>query len=281
MLAVERRIKVLERIAADQAVEVSSLAREFGVSEMTIRRDLRRLDRDGFVRRTYGGATTRVVRSGGAFEMTQNARMLHHAAEKRKIALRAAELTAGARVMFIGVGSTVEQFARLTTPRDDLLVITPSLVVASLLGTRRVGVIMAGGMVRQDELSCVGPAAVECVQRYNTDIAVIGAAGISARRGVSDLDDQEAGVIRAALEQTERIIVLADGSKFGDVALSTVVPIASVSAIVTDTSADPVEIQRIEREGVEVIAVAADSADGAGDAADDDDEPDDALLAAT
>ena len=58
MLAVERRIKVLERIAADQAVEVSSLAREFGVSEMTIRRDLRRLDRDGFVRRTYGGATT-------------------------------------------------------------------------------------------------------------------------------------------------------------------------------------------------------------------------------
>ena len=66
MLAVERRIKVLERIAADQAVEVSSLAREFGVSEMTIRRDLRRLDRDGFVRRTYGGATTRVVRSAGA-----------------------------------------------------------------------------------------------------------------------------------------------------------------------------------------------------------------------
>ena len=67
--------------------------------------------------------------------------------------------------------------------------ITQSLVVASLLGTRRVSVIMAGGMVRQDELSCVGPAAVECVQRYNTDIAVIGAAGVSARRGITDLDD--------------------------------------------------------------------------------------------
>ncbi len=157
MLAVERRIKVLERIAADQAVEVSSLARDFGVSEMTIRRDLRRLDRDGFVRRTYGGATTRVVRAGGAFEVTQSARMLHHAAEKRRIAMRAADLTADARVMFIGVGSTVEQFARLAAPRDGLLVITQSLVVASLLGTRRVNVIMAGGMVRQDELSCVGP----------------------------------------------------------------------------------------------------------------------------
>jgi DeoR/GlpR family transcriptional regulator of sugar metabolism len=255
VLAVERRIKVLERIAADQAVEVSSLAREFGVSEMTIRRDLRRLDRDGFVRRTYGGATTRIVRSAGAFEVTQNARMLHHAQAKRQIAMRAAELTADVRVMFISVGSTVEQFARLTASRDGLLVVTQSLVVASLLGTGRVSVIMAGGMVRQDELSCVGPAAVDCVQRYNTDVAVIGAAGISARRGVTDLNDQEAGVIRAALEKTERIIVLADGSKFGDVALSTVVPIARVDTIVTDSSADPAEVDRISREGVEVILV--------------------------
>lgn len=263
MLAVERRIKVLERIAADQAVEVSSLAREFGVSEMTIRRDLRRLDRDGFVRRTYGGATTRVVRAGGTLEVTQNARMLHNAQEKSRIALRAAELTAGARVIFIGVGSTVEQFARLAAPRAGLLVITPSLVVASLLGTRKVQVIMAGGTVRQDELSCVGPAAVECVQRYNTDLAVIGAAGVSARRGITDLDDAEAGVIRAALERTERIIVLADGSKFGDVALSTVVPIKRVSAIVTDSSADPVELDLIAREGVEVILADADADGGA------------------
>jgi len=263
VLAVERRIKVLERIAADQAVEVSSLAREFGVSEMTIRRDLRRLDRDGFVRRTYGGATTRVVRAAGGFEVTQSARMLHNAQEKRRIALRAAELTADARVMFVGIGSTVEQFARLTAPRSGLLVITPSLVVASLLGTRRVQVIIAGGMVRQDELNCVGPAAVETVQRYNTDIAVIGAAGVSARRGVTDLDDQEAGVIRAALERTERIIVLADGSKFGDVALSTVVPVERVSAIITDPAADPVEVDRITRLGVTVLTADADlAADG-------------------
>jgi DeoR/GlpR family transcriptional regulator of sugar metabolism len=127
---------------------------------MTIRRDLRRLDRDGFVRRTYGGATTRVVRAQGTFEVGQNSRMLHRPEEKRQIALRAAELTADARVMYIGVGSTVEQFARLTRPREDLLVITPSLVVASLLGTRRV--------------------------------QVIGAAGVSARFGVTDLDDGEA-----------------------------------------------------------------------------------------
>jgi DeoR family transcriptional regulator of aga operon len=86
---------------------------------------------------------------------------------------------------------------------------------------------------------------------------------VSVRRGITDLDDEEAGVIRAALEKTERIIVLADGSKFGDVALSTVVPINRVSVIITDTGADPVEVERIAAEGVEVIGVEPDKAKSA------------------
>jgi DeoR/GlpR family transcriptional regulator of sugar metabolism len=253
VLAVERRLKLLERVAADQAVEVSSLAREFQVSEMTIRRDLRRLERDGFVRRTYGGATTRVVRAVGAFAIGQNTRMLHHAHEKVTIARRAAQLTADARVMFLGVGSTIEQFARLFEPRHERVIVTPSLVVASLLGTRQVRVIITGGLVRQDELSCVGASAVEGVQRYNTDVAVIGAAGVTAHRGITDLDDREADVTRAALERTERIVVLADGTKFGDVTMSTVAPIGRVAVIVTDPSADPAEVERVQRAGVEVV----------------------------
>jgi DeoR family transcriptional regulator of aga operon len=250
VLAVERRLKVLERVAEDQAIEVSTLARDFKVSEMTIRRDLRRLERDGFVRRTYGGATTHLVRT---FEVGANARTLRHAKEKRLIAKRAAELTVGVRSMFLGIGTTVEHFARLLPAREDLMVVTPSLAVASLLGTRNVRVIIAGGLVRQDELTCIGASAVEAVRRYNTDTAVIGAAGLSARRGVTELDDRDADVIRGGLERTERIIVIADGSKFGAVAMSTVAPVEHVSVIVTDISADPAEIERIEQVGVEVM----------------------------
>jgi DeoR family transcriptional regulator of aga operon len=72
---------------------------------------------------------------------------------------------------------------------------------------------------------------------------------------VTDLDDGEAGVNRAALERTRQIMVLADGSKFGDVALSTVAPIKDVSVIVTDSTADATELDLIERAGVEVIKV--------------------------
>jgi DeoR/GlpR family transcriptional regulator of sugar metabolism len=259
VLAAERRLRVLERAAADQAVEVSSLARDFHVSEITIRRDLLRLERDGFVRRTYGGATTRVVRTGGVLEVTQGAKMLHHAQEKHQIARRANQLTAGARVIFVGVGSTVEQFARVLTPREDLMVVTSSMVVASLLATRRIQVISVGGLVRQDELSCVGASAVDGVRRYNTDVAVIGATGISARWGLTDLNDREGEVTCAALERAQRVMVLADGSKFGDVALITIAPIERVSVIVTDPSADAAEVERIEHEGVEVVVVRPES----------------------
>ncbi len=252
MLAVERRRKLLERVAEDQAIEVSVLARDFLVSEMTIRRDLNRLERDGFVRRTYGGATTHLVR---AFEVGANARVLQRAQEKHQIARRATELTADARTLFIGIGSTVEQYARLLVPRGDLVVITPSLAVASLLGTRKVRVIVTGGMVRQDELTCIGATAVEAVQRYNTDTAVIGAAGISARAGITELDDREADVIRAAVDRTERVVVVADGSKFGDVAMSTVLPAERIAMVITDSSAPAAEVEAIERHGVRVVAV--------------------------
>jgi DeoR/GlpR family transcriptional regulator of sugar metabolism len=250
VLAVERRLKILERVAEDQSIEVGALARDFDVSEMTIRRDLRRLERDGFVRRTYGGATTHLVR---AFEVGVNARVLQHAAEKRAIGLEAVKHIGDVRVMFVGIGTTIEQFARLLPPRDDLTVVTPSLAVASLLGTRRIRVIIAGGMVRQDELTCVGASAVEAVRRYNTDVAVIGAGGVSARRGITELDDREAEVIRAALNETERIVVLADGSKVGSVGMCTVAPIEQVATLVTDGEADAAEIRRIEKAGVAVI----------------------------
>ncbi len=146
---------------------------------MTIRRDLRRLERDGFVRRTYGGASTHFART---FEAGANARTLRHAQEKRAIANRAAELTVGIQAVFLGIGTTVEHVARLLPAREDLMVITPSLAVASLLGARNVRVFVAGGLVRQDELTCAGATAVESVRRHNTDTDVIGAAGLSAKR---------------------------------------------------------------------------------------------------
>jgi DeoR family transcriptional regulator of aga operon/DeoR family fructose operon transcriptional repressor len=260
MLAVERRLKILDRVAQEQTIAVAELAREFNVSEMTIRRDIHRLERDGFVRRTYGGAIAHAVRS---VEVGFNARMLQHSVEKRLIGREAARLAGDARVLFLGTGTTAEQFARYLVPRPDLTVITASLSIASLLGTRHMKTVVVGGTVRQDELSCVGPLAIDGVRRYNTELAVVGAGGISARRGITELEDAETEVFRAALEQTDRAMVIADGSKFGAVAMSTVTPIGRIHTIVTDTSASPTEVREIQSLGVQVVMVSPEQTDGA------------------
>ena len=94
-----------------------------------------------------------------------------------------------------------------------MTVITASLPIASLLGTRPVRVVAIGGFVLHDELSCNGPAALRGLERYRFDLAVIGAAGLSARWGVTELTDDEAEIQRAAIERAERLVVMADASK--------------------------------------------------------------------
>ena len=130
VVPIERRLKLLERVAVEQVIQVSELARDFGVSEMTIRRDIRRLERDGFIRQSYGGATAHVTRS---VELAVNARAFQHAREKRLIGLMASTLVESASVVFLGIWTTCEQLAQFLPARPDLTVVTASLPVASLL----------------------------------------------------------------------------------------------------------------------------------------------------
>ena len=248
--AADRRHAILARVAEEQTIHVGELARELGCSEMTIRRDIRRLERDGFIRQTYGGATAHVTRS---FDISFNARALLATREKRLIGLRAAALVGATRVLFVGIGSTTEQFARYLPARSDLMVVTPSLPIASLLGTRPLRVVALGGAVLRDELTCVGPIAVAPLARFRFDAAVIGAAGFSARWGITELTEEEAAVQRAALERTERVILIADGSKVGASTPVIVGPASQVTTLVTDPSAPAGELDQLRRLGVEVL----------------------------
>ena len=248
--AVDRRHEILTRVAAEQAIHVPDLARELAVSEMTIRRDIRRLERDGFVRQTYGGATAHLTRS---FDVSFNARALEHAREKRLIGMRATELVGGARVVFVGIGTTAEQFARYLPARDDLTVVTASLPIASLLGTRAVRVVCLGGAILRDELSCIGSAALRTLATYRFDLAVVGAAGLSAQWGITELTDEEAEVQRSALERAGRIVAIADGSKIGAATSAVVGPADQLAAIVTDPSAPDPELRRLRALGIEIV----------------------------
>jgi DeoR/GlpR family transcriptional regulator of sugar metabolism len=247
--AVDRRHTILARVAEEQTIHVSALAHELGVSEMTIRRDIGRLERDGFLRRTYGGATAHITRS---FDISFNARALQHAREKRLIGMRAATLVDDVRLLFVGIGSTTEQFTRYLPGRSDLTVVTASLPIASLLGTRPVRVVALGGSVLRDELTCVGPITAATLGRYRFDAAVIGAAGLSARWGITELTDDEAEIQRAAIDRAARLIVIVDGSKVGASTPIVVAPSDRISVLVTDPSAPAGELDLLRSRGIQI-----------------------------
>lgn len=254
MPAVDRRHRILERVAEQQTIHIRELATDLDVSEMTIRRDISRLERSGFLRRTYGGATAHITRS---MELLFNARALQNAPAKRLIGMQAAASLPHATTMFIGIGSTTEQFAMFRSPREDVTTITGSLPVASMLGTRKGRVVVLGGSVLADELACVGPVASATVKRYHADLAVLGAAGVSAKHGITELDDGAAEIQRLMIECSDRLALVVDGSKLGQVAMAAVAPAGTIDTLYTDPTAPRQELIELEALGVEVVIVSA------------------------
>jgi DeoR/GlpR family transcriptional regulator of sugar metabolism len=177
--------------------------------------------------------------------------------------MRATHLLGDARVVFVGIGTTAEQFARFLPVQPGLVVITPSLTTASLLGTRPVDVVALGGTVRRDELTCVGPAAAATLARFRFDLAVVGAAGLSARWGVTELDDGDAEVQRLAIERSARLVVIADGSKIGSAANAVVTDARRVRTLVTDEAASPTELAALGELGIEIVIAGPDDPTGA------------------
>jgi DeoR/GlpR family transcriptional regulator of sugar metabolism len=132
--------------------------------------------------------------------------------------------------------------------------------------------VCVGGAVLRDELSCVGSGALRTLSTYRFDLAVIGAAGLSARWGITELTDEEAEVQRTALERADRVIVIADGSKLGAATSAVVAPADRVATVVTDPSAPEEELRRLRALGIDIVIArgrqrppdAAPGADGAG-----------------
>lgn len=253
MMAADRHMRILERVAEGQSLQVAQLARELRVSEMTIRRDMAALERSGFLRRTYGGVTAHLMRP---LELAFDGRTLTNAGAKRMIGLAAGKLVADASTLFLGVGSTAEQVARFLPHREETTVITESLSIASLLGARKLRVVILGGTVRNEELSCVGPAATATLGRYRADVAILGAAGLSAKHGLTELFEEEAENHRLMIDRSDRVMVVADASKLGAKAMAQVAPAAAVSVLVTDEGAPRDELQRLRDQDIEVVVVA-------------------------
>ena len=251
VLASERRRLILNRVAERQTIETQELADELDVSVMTIRRDIKRLEQDGFLRQTYGGATVQVTKS---VELGFNSRALHYSGEKRLISARAAQTIEPGQTIFLGTGTTTAQFAQFLPPQPRLLVLTASLSHASLLSSRHIRVVVIGGVLHPDELYMTGSFAEALVHRFYADVCVLGAAGIDVEVGVTEMDHELATLHRSMIDCSRDVMILADRSKLGFRGPAVVAPVSKARTVVTDDPSHET-VARLRSAGICVVTV--------------------------
>lgn len=254
-----RQSKILELLDQQTLVTVIELSALFGVSEMTIRRDLLELEDAGLARRVHGGATRAI---GRAFEPSFRMRQASASASKREIARAAAALIVDGDAIGLDVGSTILEMVPEFVQVDNLTVVTASLRVANKVAElhaleRSLRLMLTGGITRAGELSMVGQKAVDFYRGIRLDKAFISIGGISVEGGGTEFNVDDADVKRAMIESARDVILLADSSKFAQTGFAHVVDLARIDRIITDSNIDPAVLAEIRATGVlvEVVSV--------------------------
>jgi DeoR/GlpR family transcriptional regulator of sugar metabolism len=251
MLADERRRRIVQLVETEGSVAVDDLAHRFDVSEMTIRRDLRALENRGLIKRVHGGATNA---RGRSYEPPFLLRKTEHADAKAAIGQQAAEMVEDGDSVALDVGTTTLEVARHLEDKQNLTVITPSLHIANVLASYpSLRLILAGGILRPGELSLAGPLTEHAFQQFYVDKLFLGIGGISFEAGLTEFNLEDAQTKRAVLQCAKECIVVADASKFGQIAFAAVAPLNVVHRIVTDSRLDSRLVERLREMDIEVV----------------------------
>jgi len=239
LLPEERRRAILDRVRAAGAVRVSELAAELGVSDMTVRRDLDRLARDGELQKVHGGARLPAGSSAAEPGFTHKAEL--QLPEKAAIAAAAGSMVEPGMSVSLNSGTTTYALARTLRGTPDLTVVTNSPRIAGVLydaPAPRQTVVLLGG-IRTPSDALVGPLATAALRTLHVDLCFLGVHGLSERDGLTTPNMMEAEINRLFLQRCDRGVVLADSTKWGLAGLHRIAGLEEVDAVVTDAGLAP------------------------------------------
>jgi DeoR/GlpR family transcriptional regulator of sugar metabolism len=234
MLTRQRKQHLLELLKRDGQIVAKSLSEQLGLSEDTIRRDLRELAREGLLQRVHGGA---LPASPAMAPFAERQRISSDA--KPAIGRAAAAMIAPGQVVFIDGGTTALQLVRHLPPELRATVVThsPSIAV-ELVGHAHIDVIMIGGRLFKHSIVGVGAQAVEAIGQIRADLYFMGVSGIHPEAGITTGDFEEAAVKRALSNAAARTIVLASPEKLNTASPFQIAPLGRVGGIVVNTDTD-------------------------------------------
>lgn len=256
MLAHMRRSKILEQLQTKGGVRLSELSEALAVSEMTIRRDLDLLEKEGLIERVHGGA---VLAQRGAEEPGFDRKSLREQSEKSSIAYYAAQLVKPGSAIALSAGTTTWALARRIARIEDVTIVTNSMKVWHELqhdGRRAATVILTGGEFRTPSDALVGPTADAAIRSLYFDTLFLGVHGIDPLAGLTTPNISEAETNRTFISRCRKLVVVADHTKWRTTALCTMAPLSDVDVLVTDDKLSPDAQQQLESRVKELVVVA-------------------------
>jgi len=264
VLAEERRAKIQELLIRNSTVIISELAKLFGTSEMTIRRDLDALEARGVCQRIHGGAMSlRLLQYQGVPYPPFPTRKQSQVREKAAIGQAAAALVCPGETIAIDSGTTAANMAYALRERGPFTAITNSIrVMEQLYDAPDVTLVSAGGTLSIEgmttgggDLSFVGPIAVSTLRTFRPSKSFISTSGLTVKDGISNASLLQTEVKRTLIEIADEVILITDHTKFGRVSAFIVTGIDAIHKIITDTAAPQEDIAKLRALGIEVILV--------------------------
>ncbi|HEX2622954.1 MAG TPA: DeoR/GlpR family DNA-binding transcription regulator, partial [Phototrophicaceae bacterium] len=237
-------------------VSVKTLTEQLNVSAVTIRQDLRALEDEGLLERTYGGAVMRTTSPlmPQVPELSFDNRRKKHHAEKQAIARAAAALVQDGYGIALDASTTAFALTPFLKRFDGLTIVTNSLMVAQqFLDSPRIQVVMPGGRLRRDSIALVGSP--ETLPDLNLNIGFFSARGLSLQAGMTDISPDEVAMKRALIAHCLATVVLIDSTKWGQVTAYTYVPAQDVERIITSDKAPRSQVDPFRQAGVRVDTI--------------------------
>lgn len=236
MLAIERRNRILSILQKENRVLVSDLSKAFQVTEETIRRDLEKLENEGYAKKTYGGA---IVNENINTDLPFTVRKTTNVSGKLKIAEVIAALIRDGDHIMLDASTTALYIAKQLKSKKNLTVITNSVeILIELSDVSGWKVLSTGGVLGEGSLSLVGHQAEQMIRSFHVDKAIISCKGLDIERGISDSSELEAYIKKLMVASANVKILAADSSKFDKISFTKICDIDEIDTIVTDDEPD-------------------------------------------
>ncbi|CAG7614728.1 DeoR/GlpR family DNA-binding transcription regulator [Paenibacillus allorhizosphaerae] len=252
MLAAERKIRIVEFVKEKRAASVALLSKHFGVHEVTIRRDLAEIEQEGLLRRTHGGV---IVEHGASIEPPFVERSNNEVDQKRRIAKRAAEMIEDGDCIILDSGTTTVHIIPHILNRSNLTVVTNDINIAADLRSPDIKVIVTGGELYHEGFVLNGIYAEKMLGTMRLQKAFIGTWAIHPSYGLTYQDSLVVPTKQAMIRAAQQIVVLADDTKIGKVALHALASIHEIHTFITGVEAAEAEsyLEQFRDNGIHVI----------------------------